>query len=97
MSKYQGHPEAVSTKVSALVRDTEAHKDLYIDQELFELEMTHLFANTWVYVGHASEVPKSGDYTTTTVGTQPVVMVRQGDGSIKVLHNRCPHKGVKVA
>lgn len=97
MSKYQGHPEAVAANVSALVRDTEAHKDLYIDQELFELEMTHLFANTWVYVGHASEVPKSGDYTTTTVGTQPVVMVRQGDGGIKVLHNRCPHKGVKVA
>lgn len=97
MSKYQGHPQAVAATVSALVRETEAHKDLYIDQELFELEMTHLFANTWVYVGHASEVPESGDYTTTTVGTQPVVMVRQGDGGIKVLHNRCPHKGVKVA
>ncbi len=97
MSKYQGTPEAVAAKISALVRDTEAHKDLYIDQELFELEMTQLFANTWVYVGHASQVPKNGDFTTTTVGTQPVVMVRHSDGNIKVLHNRCPHKGVKVA
>ena len=38
-----------------------------------------------------------GDFYTTTVGTQPVVMVRHTDGSIKVLYNRCPHKGVKVA
>ena len=42
MTKYAGHPGAVS----ALVRDTEVHKDLYIDPELFELEMEHLFANT---------------------------------------------------
>ncbi|WP_114971500.1 aromatic ring-hydroxylating dioxygenase subunit alpha [Rhodoferax ferrireducens] len=97
MSKYQGPPEAVAAKIANLVRAAEAHKDLYIDQELFELEMSQLFANTWVYVGHASQVPKGGDFTTTTVGTQPVVMVRQADGSIKVLHNRCPHKGVKVA
>ncbi|MEO8117941.1 MAG: aromatic ring-hydroxylating dioxygenase subunit alpha [Rhodoferax sp.] len=97
MSKYQGPPEAVAAKIAGLVRAAEAHKDLYIDQELFELEMSQLFVNTWVYVGHASQVPKGGDFTTTTVGTQPVVMVRQADGSIKVLHNRCPHKGVKVA
>ena len=97
MSKYQGSPQTINDMLAALVRDREVHKDIYTSQELFELETTRLFANTWVYVGHASQVPKSGDYFTTTVGTQPVVMVRHSDGSIKVLHNRCPHKGVKVA
>ena len=67
MSKYRDRPDAVK----ALVRETEVHKDLYIDQELFELEMEQLFANTWVYVGHASQVPNKGDYHTTTVGNQP--------------------------
>ena len=84
-------------EMAALVRDTEVHKALYIDQQVFELEMEHLFANTWVYVGHASQIPNKGDYVTTTVGTQPVVMVRHSDDSIQVLYNRCPHKGVKVA
>lgn len=93
MAKYHNHPQAVA----ALVRDTEVHKDCYIDQEIFELEMAHLFANTWVYVGHASQVPKVGDFFTTTVGDQPVVMVRHTDQSIQVLYNRCPHKGVQVA
>lgn len=97
MSKYEGSAQTVNDKLASLVGDREVHKDLYISQELFELETTRLFANTWVYVGHASQVPQSGDYYTTTVGTQPVVMVRHSDGSIKVLHNRCPHKGVKVA
>ncbi len=93
MGKYENNPQAVM----ALVRDTEIHKDCYIDDEIFALEMTHLFANTWVYVGHASQIANPGDYYTTTVGDQPVVMVRHTDNSIKVLYNRCPHKGVKVA
>lgn len=92
MGRYRDHPEAVA----ALVREAEVHKDCYIDDELFALEMEHLFANCWVYVGHASQVPQPGDYYATTVGDQPVVMVRHGDGSIRVLHNRCAHKGVQV-
>jgi phenylpropionate dioxygenase-like ring-hydroxylating dioxygenase large terminal subunit len=91
--KYRDNPEAIQ----ALVRPGEVHKDLYVDPELFELEMERLFANTWVYVGHASQVPQPGDYFTTTVGTEPVVMVRHTDRSVRVLVNRCPHKGVQVA
>ena len=83
--------------VRALVRETAVHRDVYTDADLFTREMSHLFARSWVFVGHASQVPKTGDYTTTTIGTQPVVMVRHSDGSVRVLHNRCPHKGTKVA
>lgn len=93
MRRYDQNPEAIR----ALVRDCEVHRDLFIDQELFELEMKHLFANVWVYVGHASQVPKPGDFYATTIGDQPVVMVRHTDASIRVLHNRCPHKGVQIA
>lgn len=90
---YRDNPDAIA----ALVRDTEVHKHCYTHPELFQLEMEHLFANCWVYVGHASQVPEPGDFYATTIGDQPVVMVRQPDGGIQVLHNRCLHKGVKVA
>ena len=92
IGKYRGNRQAIS----ALVRETEVHRDLYLDQELFELEMEHLFANTWIYVGHDSQVPKLGDYYATTIGAQPVIMVRDTPDSIKVLYNRCPHKGTRL-
>lgn len=92
MAKYRGNAEAVRS----LVRDTEVHRDVYVDQEVFELEMRHLFANTWVYVGHDSQIPNTGDYFGTQVGTQPVLMVRAANGEVHVLHNRCPHKGVRI-
>ncbi|MBN8892789.1 MAG: oxidoreductase [Bordetella sp. SCN 68-11] len=90
---YRDDPAALR----ALVREGEVHRDVYTSDEVFALEMERLFATTWVYVGHASQVANIGDFFTTTIGTAPVVMVRHTDGSIRVLHNRCPHKGTRVA
>jgi phenylpropionate dioxygenase-like ring-hydroxylating dioxygenase large terminal subunit len=82
---------------ATLVRPGEVHRDVYTSQAVFDLEMARLFTRTWVYVGHASMVKSIGDFFTTTVGTAPVVMVRHTDQTIRVLHNRCPHKGTRVA
>jgi len=82
--------------MQALVTPTAAHRDLYISPDIYRLEMRHLFANTWVFVGHDSQVPKPGDYYTTQIGDQPVILVRHSDGAVRVLYNRCPHKGTKV-
>ncbi len=92
MTRYRGNAEAVRN----LVRDTEVHRDVYIDDEVFALEMEHLFANTWIYVGHDSQIPNQGDYFGTTIGAQPVLMVRHTDNTVKVLFNRCPHKGTRI-
>lgn len=93
MSRYARNPAAIE----ALVRPTEVHRDVYIDEEVFRLEMEHLFPNTWVFVAHESQVPNKGDYFTTEIGTQPVIVSRHTNGEIYVLHNRCPHKGTKIA
>ena len=79
-----------------LVREGEVHRDLYTSEAVFDLEIQHLFRNTWVYVGHASQIPNAGDYFTTTVANQPIVMIRHQDDTIKVLYNRCPHRGAEI-
>ncbi len=89
------HPRPAA--IAALVRPAAVHRDVYTDPGVFALEMAHLFANAWVWVGHDSQTPKPGDYITTTIGTAPVIMVRHSDGEVRVLHNRCPHKGTKIA
>ena len=48
--------------IEALVEDDRVHRDLYLSEALFALEQEHFFANTWIYVGHASQVPNAGDY-----------------------------------
>ena len=58
MNRYRDDPEAVR----ALVREDCVHRDVYLSPEIFELEMRHLWRNTWIYVGHDSQVPNAGDY-----------------------------------
>lgn len=82
--------------VAALVAEDQVHRDVYVSEELFALEQQHFFANTWSYVGHASQVPSPGDYVTVEIAGRPLLMVRQADGAIRVLYNRCAHKGAQL-
>jgi benzoate/toluate 1,2-dioxygenase subunit alpha len=91
-ARYRDHPEAIR----ALVHPDRVHRDLYIDPELFALEQEHFFANTWNYVGHDSQLPNPGDYIRNEIGGQPLIVVRHGDGSVRVLMNRCAHKGSRL-
>jgi phenylpropionate dioxygenase-like ring-hydroxylating dioxygenase large terminal subunit len=90
--RYRDDPLALR----ALVRDDAVHRDVYVDAEVFELEMERLWARTWIYVGHDSQVPRPGDYATADVAGRPVVMVRGEDGVVRVVMNRCAHKGAKL-
>ena len=48
--------------VSNLVRDDEVHRDCYVSDAVFDMEMDKIFGHAWVYVGHDSQVPEAGDY-----------------------------------
>jgi phenylpropionate dioxygenase-like ring-hydroxylating dioxygenase large terminal subunit len=86
----------MSRDVAALVQPDRVHRDVYTDPALFDLEMERLWSRTWIFIGHDSQIPEPGDYFTTNIGRQPVMMVRQTDGGVKVLRNRCAHKGAKL-
>ena len=91
-SRYRDDPDAIR----ALVEPDRVHRDLYIDPEIFALEQEHFFANTWSYVCHESQLANAGDYVTVEIAGRPLVAVRHDDGSVRVLMNRCAHKGARV-
>lgn len=72
------------------------HRDAYTDPAVFTAEMDRIFASTWVYVGHASEIPNPGDYKATKLGCRPVIMAHSSKGEINILMNRCKHRGAIV-
>ena len=89
---YRDQPEAIR----ALVREDAVHRDVYLSQELFDLEMERLWRNTWIYVGHDSQVPNIGDFYSTEIARQPLIMLRDESGKVRVLMNRCAHKGARL-
>ncbi|NYE24633.1 aromatic ring-hydroxylating dioxygenase subunit alpha [Pigmentiphaga litoralis] len=82
--------------LAGLVREDSVHKSVYTDPDIFALEMQRIYGKAWIYVGHDSQVPKTGDYLATRIGDQDVVMVRSQSGAVNVVYNRCPHKGAKL-
>jgi benzoate/toluate 1,2-dioxygenase subunit alpha len=83
-------------EVQGMVEPGRVRRDIYLDEKLFDLEMERIFLHTWVYVGHESEIALPGDYKTTTIGAEPVILSRSRQGEIRVLVNRCRHKGASV-
>jgi phenylpropionate dioxygenase-like ring-hydroxylating dioxygenase large terminal subunit len=67
----------------------------YRERTLFEAELHEIFYRNWIYLGHESEVPGDGDYKTTWIGRQPVIMVRH-EGGVRAFLNFCPHRGATL-
>jgi len=86
----------IPVSAADLVEEGRVHKSLYSNPEIFEEELDKVFNNTWVYVGHESEVPDSGSFKTSYIGRHPVILVRDRKKNIHVLENRCKHRGATV-
>jgi phenylpropionate dioxygenase-like ring-hydroxylating dioxygenase large terminal subunit len=78
--------------VSALIERDRVHGSLYTDPDVFARELERIWYRTWVFVGHTSEVPQSGDYVRRSIGPQQVIMSRDKQGQIHLLLNRCSHR-----
>jgi nitrite reductase/ring-hydroxylating ferredoxin subunit len=79
-----------------MVQADRVHRSIYVEPQVFEIEMQKIFGRVWLYVGHESLVPNPGDYYCTTLARQSVVLSRHSDGQVYVLYNRCGHRGAKV-
>ena len=69
---------------------------IFSDPELYKLELERLFARTWNFLCHESQIPRAGDFFATYIGEDPVLVTRQKDGTIKGLLNACRHRGMRV-
>lgn len=83
-------------EIDELVREDRTHRRIYVEGDIFDAEMERIFGSTWIFVGHGSEVAEPGDYKTTKIGRQPVVMSRDQEGEVHVVFNRCAHRGAVV-
>lgn len=66
---------------------------IYTDEQIFEQEVKKVFEQGWVFLCHESQVQKTGDYYSTFIGRQPVVVTRDGDGGLNAFINACAHRG----
>jgi phenylpropionate dioxygenase-like ring-hydroxylating dioxygenase large terminal subunit len=79
-----------------LIQDDRVHRSIYTDARIFAREMNQVFAATWVYLLHESEIPEANDFRQAWIGTRHVIVTRDDSGHIHVFSNRCSHRGATV-
>jgi salicylate 5-hydroxylase large subunit len=70
---------------------------IYSDPEIYAREQERIFYGpNWSYVALEAEIPNAGDYKRTFVGDKSVLVIRDKDGAVNVVENRCAHRGVQL-
>ena len=64
----------------------------YSDPTVAQSEREKIFARTWQVVGHREQVAKPGDYFTTDLVGEPLLIVRDAGGELRAFYNICRHR-----
>jgi len=71
-------------------------RKIFSDEEIYRLELERIFARTWNFMCHESQIPNVGDFFLNYIGEDRVIVVRDKEGGIQVLLNTCRHRGNAV-
>lgn len=75
---------------------TTISRSIFSDSEVYQRELARVFSRTWLFLAHEGQFRKPGDFFTTYMGADPIIVTRQRDGSYRGLLNSCRHRGMRV-
>lgn len=90
------HIDDLLDQMERKIDDGEIPLSILHDDSVFQMELERIFANSWMYVGHESEIPEPGDYRRRSIGTDPFLFVRDEHDDVRVFFNSCRHRASKL-
>jgi nitrite reductase/ring-hydroxylating ferredoxin subunit len=69
---------------------------VFVDRQIYEGEVTKVFPRSWLYLAHESQFKRPGDFITTYMGEDGVIVVKQSNGRIGAFLNSCAHRGASI-
>jgi len=68
----------------------------YTNQEIFQLEKETVFSRSWQFAARLDQLEAAGNYVTTEIADEPVVVVRGNDEQLRGFFNVCRHHAAAV-
>uniref|UniRef100_UPI0040479A65 aromatic ring-hydroxylating oxygenase subunit alpha n=1 Tax=Yoonia sp. TaxID=2212373 RepID=UPI0040479A65 len=66
--------------------------EVYTSPDFVEAELEHIFSKDWFCVGRADALSAAGDYVTAELADQPIVVLRDREGTLRAMSNVCLHR-----
>ena len=69
---------------------------IFIEDEIYQAELERIFARCWLFLCHETQIPAPGDFITTYMGEDSVLVMRDTSGKVGAFLNVCPHRGNRL-
>lgn len=71
-------------------------RGFYTSQDIYNYDIVQVWSRNWLWAGHVSQIPSTGDYFLFDYGSESIIVVRDRDGDILAHMNVCRHRGSRV-
>lgn len=71
-------------------------REVFVDAAIYHEELERVFARAWLFVGHESQIPNTGDFFVSRMGEESVILCRDRERRVHVFLNTCRHRGMRV-
>ena len=93
-------------KLTAMIEDYDSSAPLaeastipsawYTDERIFKLEKETIFSHSWQFAARIDQLNKPGDYVTSEIAGEPIVVIRGSDNKLRAFFNVCRHHAAAV-
>jgi len=88
--------QALAALIDRQPERTALDQAFYTDQDVYQRDIEAVYLESWLYAGHLSEIPGTGDWFVFEMAGESVIIARNEHGEVSALLNVCRHRGSRI-
>ncbi len=88
--------QSIAELIDRQAARTSLDQAFYTDEAIYQRDIEEVYLKCWLYAGHMSEIPATGDWFLFEMAGESVIIVRKSAAEVSALLNVCRHRGSRI-